>query len=75
MDHAKRGFDLKRFLTPPEALRRQTHEFLAGALGFGFLFIAVASIQYSEHIAPAVERLTESIPSNAMWNPRRETLG
>jgi len=71
MRHAFGAIDLKRYFTLPPTLRRHAHEALIGTLGFGFLLVAVASIQFSEHVAPAVERLAENWSANAVWNARR----
>jgi hypothetical protein len=65
------AFDLKQFFSPSPALRRHAHDIVIGALGFGFLLFAVASIQFSEHVAPAMERFAENWSSNAVWNARR----
>ena len=40
---------------------------LCGAMmGVGFILIAIASIQYREMIAPAVERVTNALSSGAL---------
>lgn len=64
-------FDPKSYFVIPPALRRHAHEAMIGALGFCFLLVAVVSIQFSENVAPAVERLAENWSASAAWNARR----
>jgi hypothetical protein len=41
-------------------------EICAAMMGVGFILIAIASIQYREMIAPAVERMTNALSSGAL---------